>query len=229
MVRRWLVLAALLVAGGRPASSRRGMTLLELLIALAIILLLGSLVYPALGQAKARARQAACTSNLRQVGQAVQLYVADYNQLPAYMWQLAGTALSSPEVLVCPSDALLQPYGYGEAFERVWRAPAVWSDTTRSYLYWRVGGLRNLERLVTRQRTAGYVLCVLHGTQVVPASPGPVASARYQGRFLRLRPDGSVKRVEAWWEPKRHSCTARYFQGEPCALERGELPSRAPR
>ncbi len=58
---------------------RRGFTLVELLVVISIIALLMALLLPALQQAREVARAAECANNLKQLGLAFQLYVADHD------------------------------------------------------------------------------------------------------------------------------------------------------
>ncbi len=58
-------------------SSRGAFTLVELLVVIAIIAILAALVLPVLSGTKAQGRQAACLSNLRQFGFALQTYASD--------------------------------------------------------------------------------------------------------------------------------------------------------
>jgi prepilin-type N-terminal cleavage/methylation domain-containing protein/prepilin-type processing-associated H-X9-DG protein len=59
-----------------PASPR-GFTLIELLVVIAIIAILAALLLPSLASAKQAGRKAACLSNLRQIGIAVEGYAHD--------------------------------------------------------------------------------------------------------------------------------------------------------
>ncbi|MCC6728643.1 MAG: DUF1559 domain-containing protein [Chthonomonadales bacterium] len=60
------------------------MTLVETLVVVAIISLLASLLLPVFAGARESGRQTRCIANLRQLGQATWLYLADYDDLFPY-------------------------------------------------------------------------------------------------------------------------------------------------
>jgi prepilin-type N-terminal cleavage/methylation domain-containing protein/prepilin-type processing-associated H-X9-DG protein len=57
-----------------------GFTLIELLVVIAIIAILAAILFPVFAQARAKARQATCISNLKQIGLATGMYVQDYDE-----------------------------------------------------------------------------------------------------------------------------------------------------
>lgn len=61
------------------AVRRRGFTLVELLVVVAILSLLAGLLFPVLSQARSAARRSTCVSNLKQLGVAFALYASDYD------------------------------------------------------------------------------------------------------------------------------------------------------
>ena len=62
-------------------SPQRGFTLIELLVVIAIIAVLAAILFPVFAQARAKARQTACLSNIRQIGTSVLMYAQDYDEM----------------------------------------------------------------------------------------------------------------------------------------------------
>lgn len=117
-----------------------GFTIIELLVAIAIIAILGGIGVSALGSSRERAAGATCAANLRQLGAAVQLYCVDHggafprsyhsagaNREPGWvasiMPYLGESADHAPagKVFRCPSDNNKDPsagsYGLNVFFE----------------------------------------------------------------------------------------------------------------
>jgi len=70
-------------------TEKRNFTMIELLVVIAVITILAGLLLPALKNAKDRARQILCSSNLKQIGTATLCYTNDKNDfLPG---SLAGS------------------------------------------------------------------------------------------------------------------------------------------
>lgn len=90
-------------------------TMLELLIVIAIIMILASLLLPALGKVKEKGKQITCLSNLKQLVVVQLSYAQDFNGWDTTRWDEPGYGtwcpilfrngyLSQASVLGCPSD-----------------------------------------------------------------------------------------------------------------------------
>jgi len=106
--------------------SRRAFTLIELLVVIAIIAILAAILFPVFAQAREKARQASCASNLRQIGMALAMYRGDCDEMQTesspdpevyngkvddcettYTWRAVIMPYTkSAAIFVCPSDSL---------------------------------------------------------------------------------------------------------------------------
>jgi prepilin-type N-terminal cleavage/methylation domain-containing protein len=112
---------------------QRGFTLIELLVVITIVAILAAMLFPTFARAREKARQTQCNSNLRQIWQAMRLYVDDnagrypvayrtldcdpwifHSGLGASQWApqphemairvVLESYMSTPELWHCPSD-----------------------------------------------------------------------------------------------------------------------------
>jgi prepilin-type N-terminal cleavage/methylation domain-containing protein len=111
------------------SSSRRAFTLIELLVVIAIIAILAAILFPVFAQAREKARQASCLSNMKQIGLGFMMYVQDYDEtfpsqnlaLPgviADVWQFSiANYITSPpsnwseprgNIFSCPSNQVVR-------------------------------------------------------------------------------------------------------------------------
>src|SRR5881398_989136 len=95
-------------------------TLIELLVVIAVIAVIAAILFPVFAAARDKARQAACLSNLKQIGYALQMYLEDYDErIPAccttgrgYSWgngDLTGRCWQDNITYATPKDTYLGP------------------------------------------------------------------------------------------------------------------------
>ena len=113
-------------APGRGGNaSKKAFTLIELLVVIAIIAILAAILFPVFAQARAKAREASCLSNIKQIGLGVLMYLQDYDEtVVTPQWtgtdpfpnderewpELIQPYTKNWQILRCPSAAE-DPYG----------------------------------------------------------------------------------------------------------------------
>ncbi len=102
----------------RPRQTRGAFTLIELLVVIAIIAILAAILFPVFAQAREKARQTMCSSNMKQMGLALEMYRQDYDAQNPNEWPWWGLSLydwdhtflevitpytKNKQIAVCPS------------------------------------------------------------------------------------------------------------------------------
>ena len=141
----------------RPRFRIKGFTLIELLVVIAIIAILAAILFPVFAKARERARQSTCLSNLRQQGNAGQIYLQDWDDtfpnalFLGRIWTLNGTGPAKTATSKYFVE-LIQPYVKAEGvfycpstgpdyvWEGVFKQPFSENLTSYWYNYWRASG-----------------------------------------------------------------------------------------
>jgi len=104
----------------RFESRPTGFTLIELLVVIAIIAILASLLLPTLSRAKAAAKRAHCTSNLRQIGIGFAIYLGNHNCYPNDWKYLTNIILGETLSRLPITDVPIPDSGGGGPISRTW-------------------------------------------------------------------------------------------------------------
>ena len=115
----------------RRRAGESGFTLIELLVVIAIIAILAAILFPVFAQAREKARQASCLSNIKQQGLALLQYLQDYDEtFPSTVTEREGILHqeTTPQLALQYSiRGRLEPYikgGTSPTSGSVWKCPS---------------------------------------------------------------------------------------------------------
>jgi prepilin-type N-terminal cleavage/methylation domain-containing protein/prepilin-type processing-associated H-X9-DG protein len=183
---------------------RRGFTLIELLVVIAIIAILAAILFPVFAQAREKARQTTCTSNLKQIGMAFMMYVQDYDETyPPWTGMCPDPSLRWALRYMYPG--LVDPYIKNGAnvqtgeLKDVWACPSSKAglgavSNTYAYNFWTFGGFSTCmclpNQAVCTRDSATYA-------QFASASyntPAPQASIQFPAETIMLSDGAQLSR-----------------------------------
>lgn len=174
-------------ASWEQKKSRPGFTLVEMLVVIAIFALLAVISMPILGRTRAKGQQAACMSNLHQLGIAVMSYANDHEGYLPYAaysssirWHTklapyigvkgVGVELQDQSVWSCPSTIKNTWMGYGWNYNGVGHSPQMPRGGPTSYVH----GKQDLVLLADVR----YAMDFLGNRDVIPPKQGGMPPSR---------------------------------------------------
>ena len=160
---------------------RKGFTLIELLVVIAIIAILAAILFPVFARARRAAMASKCQSNLKQIGNAVKMYLTDWDdtyptnrpKITSGLGVILPTVnLSSPEPILPATDPPKFVHGIN------------WVEGLYSYV----------EAVTKKEDPATTWRCPAASSLTVPELTGPNYAVTYVfNRCLIEAPEGIIK------------------------------------
>ena len=160
---------------------RRGFTLIELLVVIAIIAILAAILFPVFARARKAAMASTCQSNLKQIGNAMKMYLSDWDDTYPTNRAKTGSTLSVilPTVMLSPPEPLP-----GQTEPPKFLYSINWVEGLYSYV----------EQVTKKEDPATTWRCPAATNLTLPTTTGPFYLVTYVfNRCLTEAPEGIVK------------------------------------
>jgi prepilin-type N-terminal cleavage/methylation domain-containing protein/prepilin-type processing-associated H-X9-DG protein len=162
---------------------RKGFTLIELLVVIAIIAILAAILFPVFARARRAAMASTCESNLKQIGNAIKMYLSDWNDTYPTNRPILSNGSVSQSIL--PTCRLSPP------------EPLPGENEPRKFLYsvnWVEGLYSYAEQVTKKEDPSTTWRCPAATNLTLPTTTGPEYLVTFVfNRCLIEAPEGIVK------------------------------------
>ncbi len=143
------------------SKTRKAFTLIELLIVIVIIAIIAAILFPVFAQAREKARQTSCLSNVKQLGTAYIMYLQDYDEtFPPHVTERTAPA-GTPDTLEARAPfsykTKLDPYVKNQQIYKCPSAPAWPVATAGRWFTTDYGNNHNEANLTNGNQRAWYI------------------------------------------------------------------------
>ncbi len=191
----------------------KGFTLIELLVVIAIIAILAAILFPVFARARDKARQASCTSNLKQISLGIIMYAQDYDErAPLAVYNMDGNSykrvhgvydlmepyVKNEQVYICPSGPGAGTYWRSQHAKATGyygrRAPTSYggpyrhssTDSWGANLTWSISRGISIAQLDTPSET----ICLVESTRFTPMGASGGLGFDADGNPMDMADDG---------------------------------------